>query len=250
MLSVKKIYEKDNVARILIKGADTAFVNGIRRTVMNAVPTLAVEDVSVYENSSILFDEFIAQRIGFLPIRTDPKRYKAGEKVTFMLEKEGPGTVYSRDIKSTDPKIEIELKKVPILKIKKGQKIKMEMKAAVGTGREHVKWQPAVISYQELPIITLEKGCNLCDKCVKECPKGVLEVKGKKVTLKDPYMCNLCGNCRDVCDKHAINIDYEKNSFIINIENHGNLKNAQIFSLAAEILDEKNKEFRKILKSI
>jgi len=249
-LSVKKIYDKDNVARVLIKGVDAAFINGIRRSVMNAVPTLAIEKVSVYENSSILFDEFIAQRVGLLPIRADPKRYGAGEKVTFILEKEGPGNVYSKDIKSTDPKIEIELKKVPIVKLKKGQKIKLEMKATVGSGKEHVKWQPAVISYQELPIITLEKGCNLCEKCVNECPKDALEIKGKKVILKDPYLCNLCGKCKDICDKNAVKIEYDSNSFIMNIENHGNLKNSEIISMAVAVLDEKNKEFKKLLKEI
>src|SRR3989344_7061043 len=130
-MDVKKISESGNSVQLLVKGVDAAFMNGVRRTIMNAVPTFAVENVRVYENSSVMFDEMLAHRLAMLPLKTDLKHYKVGEKVVMMLEKEGPVTVYSKDIQSTDPKIEVVDKHVPLLKLVKGQKVKMEMDAVL-----------------------------------------------------------------------------------------------------------------------
>ena len=149
MVSVKKIGEEHGVLKLQVSGVDSAFVNAIRRTIMQDVPCLSIEDVSIYENDSVMFDEFIAHRLGMLPIKSDTKGYKKGDSVKLVLEKEGPCTVYGKDIKSTDPKAEVADKKVPITKLGKGQKIKMEMKAIMLSGREHVKWQPGVVSFKE-----------------------------------------------------------------------------------------------------
>jgi len=125
-MDFKKISEKHNNTKILVKGVNTTFINSIRRAMINSVPTFAIEDLTIYENNSVLFDEYLAHRIGLLPIKSDAKRYKLDDKIKFTLQKEGPGIVYSRDIKSTDPKIEIINQNVPIAKLKKGQKIKLE----------------------------------------------------------------------------------------------------------------------------
>ena len=248
MVNIKKLSEKNNITKLLVKGTNSAFMNGIRRTVMKDVPTLAVEDVSIYENTSVMFDEFLVQRLGLLPIKTDLKTYKKGDKVKLVLEKEGPGVVYSKDIKCTDPKIEVINKKVPLVKLKKDQKIKIEMSAMMGTGEEHSKWQPAVISYHNLPIIENEKGCDLCEECVKACPKNVLEIKARKVVLKDPLNCILCGECRDKCKKDVLTLDYDEASFVLTIEPTGALSVQEILSHAADVLMERTKELKKSLK--
>ncbi len=149
MVSVKKISEEDGVFRLEVKGVDNAFINAVRRTVMQDVPTLAIEDISIYENDSVMFDEFLAHRLGLLPIKSSAKGYKTGESVKMVLEKEGPCVVYSKDIKSTDPKVEVADKKVPLVKLGKDQRLKLEMKAVMQSGREHAKWQPAVIAFEQ-----------------------------------------------------------------------------------------------------
>ena len=249
-MNVKKISEKNNLTKVLIKGADTAFVNSIRRAMMNSVPILAIEDVSVYENNSIMFDEFLAHRLGLIPIKMDLKRYKEGDKLKLSLEKEGPATVYSKDIKINDSKIELVSKKIPIIKLSKGQKIKIEANAVVGKGKEHTKWQPALIAYNEVPIITISKECNLCKECIKQCPVEVLELKAKKVVLKDPLNCILCGKCRDVCPKNCLSLECDESSFIMIIDNHENLKTIEIFNEAVKSLQEKTKAFKKELKKL
>ncbi|MFH1257208.1 MAG: DNA-directed RNA polymerase subunit D [Candidatus Diapherotrites archaeon] len=148
-MEVKVVSDKGAMLKFSVKGTDSAFANALRRTVMNNVPVFAIEDVSFYENSGVVFDEMLAHRLALLPIKMDLKHYKEGESVTMMLEKEGPGMVYSKDVKSTDPKIEVIDKRIPLTKLKKGQKLKIEMKAVAGVGKEHAKWQPAIIAYEQ-----------------------------------------------------------------------------------------------------
>ncbi len=149
MVSVKKINEEDGVVTLQVTGADSSFVNAIRRVIMQDVLCMAIEDVSIYENDSVMFDELLAHRLGLLPIKSDAKGFKRGDSIKMVLDKEGPCTVYSKDIKSTDPKIEVADNKIPLVKLGKGQKLKMEMKAVMLSGREHVKWQPGVVSFSE-----------------------------------------------------------------------------------------------------
>ncbi|MAG21975.1 MAG: DNA-directed RNA polymerase subunit D [Candidatus Diapherotrites archaeon] len=149
MVSVKKVGEETGVVYLEVKDTNPSFVNSIRRTVMRDVPTLAVENVAIYENDSVMFDEFVSHRLGMLPIKSSAKGYKPGESLKLVLEKEGPCMVYSKDIKSTDPKVEVADKKIPIVKLGKGHTLKLEMTAVMMSGKEHTKWQPAVISYKQ-----------------------------------------------------------------------------------------------------
>lgn len=40
------------------------------------VPTMAVEKVFVYNNTSIVQDEILAHRLGLIPIRADPRLFE------------------------------------------------------------------------------------------------------------------------------------------------------------------------------
>ncbi len=247
---IKKLDEKNNVGRYLVKGVSPTLLNAIRRSVMLHVPCLAIEDVAVYENNSVMFDEFLAHRLGMLPLRTDARTYKLGDKVKMVLEKEGPAMVYSKDIKSTDPKIEVLDKKIPIVKLGNNQKIKVEMQAVMSSGKEQSKWQPAIISYQELPVVYSEKNCNACGECTAACPKNVLEIKGKKVVLREPFECILCGACRDACKRDALVVDVEKDSFILHVEPIVGISVGGIINSAVEELHSKSKLFAKQLQKV
>ena len=63
-ISIKKLDEKGNVLQYLVKDTSPAFINAIRRSVMLHTPCLAIEDVSIYQNGSVLFDEMLAHRLG------------------------------------------------------------------------------------------------------------------------------------------------------------------------------------------
>lgn len=45
--------------------------------------------------------------------------------------------------------------------------------------------------------------CNLCGKCVEECPLQAISREGDDVVI-DPEICTECGYCADICPEGAI----------------------------------------------
>ena len=249
-ISIKKMKEESGVSKYVVKGVSHAFINAVRRSMMLHLPCLAIEDVSIYENDSVMFDEFLAHRLGMLPIKMDGKGYKLGDKVKMVLEKEGPCTVYSKDIKSTDPKIEVIDKNIPVTKLSKGQKLKLEMQAVVLSGKDHAKWQPAVVGYREMPSLSVSKECNDCGDCVKICPVNVLEMKGKKVAMTKSEDCSLCGACVDTCKKEALKLQFDGSTFVFIIEPIISTNAKDVIGGAVKVLLDKSKEYSKALQKI
>ncbi|AAB98172.1 TPA: DNA-directed RNA polymerase subunit D [Methanocaldococcus jannaschii] len=126
--------------------APISFSNAIRRIMISEVPTFAIEDVYIYENSSSMDDEILAHRLGLIPIKGKP--LLENEVITFTLEKEGPCTVYSSDLKSENG--EVAFKNIPIVKLGKGQRIQIECEAIPGIGKVHAKWQPCNAVYKQI----------------------------------------------------------------------------------------------------
>jgi len=130
-----------------VKGVPTAFVNAVRRIGMSSVPVFGVDKVTFYENTSSLFDEYIANRIGLVPILT-PDGYTEKDIILFSLDKSGPGTVYSKSLKSSDAKVEVANEGIPIIKLSEGQQLRIEAKARLGTAKEHARFQPGLIAFE------------------------------------------------------------------------------------------------------
>jgi DNA-directed RNA polymerase subunit D len=130
-----------------VKGADTPFVNAVRRIGMSCVPVFGIDKVTFYENTSSLFDEYIANRIGLIPILT-PDGYTEKDVILFSLDKSGPGVIYSKSLKSSDPKVEVANDNIPIIRLAEGQQLRIEAKARLGIAKEHARFQPGLISYE------------------------------------------------------------------------------------------------------
>ena len=76
-----ELLERDKVnMRLLIQGVDVPFVNSLRRTIIAEVPCMAIDEVVVIENSSVLQDEMIAHRLGLVPLKTDLDSYNLPEE--------------------------------------------------------------------------------------------------------------------------------------------------------------------------
>lgn len=52
-------------------GVDAAIANAFRRILIAEVPTVAIENVYVHNNTSIIQDEVLAQRLGLVPLKGD-----------------------------------------------------------------------------------------------------------------------------------------------------------------------------------
>lgn len=56
-------------------GIDAPIANALRRILISEVPTMAIENVFVSNNTSIIPDEVIAHRLGLIPIKVDPRNF-------------------------------------------------------------------------------------------------------------------------------------------------------------------------------
>jgi DNA-directed RNA polymerase subunit D len=235
------------------------------------VPTLAIEDVRIYDNTSALFDEMLAHRIGLIPLKTDLSSYSTqdtcscggagcpGCTSTYTLSVEGPKTVMSSDLIPQDPKAAPVYDNIPIVKLTKGQKLVIEARAILSTGREHAKWQPTLVcGYKNHPVVTISDACDACGLCVDECPRGILAIKGKKVQvvvgkLPDCSMCRLCERAclsSGIGDQPAIIISAENDRYIFMVEGDGSLPVKEIMNRALLYLKEQADTLEKQLGEI
>ncbi|KAK2848618.1 hypothetical protein Q5P01_008452 [Channa striata] len=70
-------------------GIDAAIANAFRRILLAEVPTMAIEKVFIYNNTSIVQDEVLAHRLGLIPIRADPRLFEYRNTAEESAEEEG-----------------------------------------------------------------------------------------------------------------------------------------------------------------
>jgi DNA-directed RNA polymerase subunit D len=258
-MKIEILEENEKSMKFILEDVDVSIANALRRSMISLVPTLAIEDVRIIANTSSLYDEIIAHRLGLIPIKTDLQfnfRDKCVCKgsgcpsctVTFVLKAEGEEEsvmVYSHHLKSDYPGAE-PLHGIPIVKLGKGQKLLLEADAVLGIGKEHAKWQPAAVGYKYYPEMKVRGECGDCDDCIDSCPLNLLKIYDGKITI-DEKKCNLCKSCVETCERKIIKIEGNEKKIIFNIESTGTLKPREIFVKACEILEEKTKELTALL---
>jgi len=162
-LDTIKILERDN-NHIVIEFSDIPrqYVNALRRLSISQVPTFAIDDVVVLENSSVMHDEAIAHRLGLIPLRTDLERFVMPHdcdcnstlgcskcRVLLVLDTESQDktkVITSADLISEDDFVKPVNSEIPIVSLAPGQKLKFEAYARLGTGKSHAKWQPTSVA--------------------------------------------------------------------------------------------------------
>jgi DNA-directed RNA polymerase subunit D len=265
-VEIKVLEKSEEQLRLLIRGVEVPYMNALRRLVISEVPCMAIDEIVMLENSSILQDEIIAHRLGLLPLKTDLDSYNLPEecpcksefgcnlcRVTLALEveaTEGSRTIYSGDLKSESLTVTPVSEKVPIVKLAKEQRIRLEAYARLGKGRNHAKWQPvSMCTYKYFPKIMISNKCNVCGKCVEMCPRKVLVKSNDKIEVRDLMACTLCQDCVEACPTpRAIEVSGEEDAFILNVESTGALSPERIVTEAVTMLDKQLKELEGQIK--
>lgn len=147
-MKIEVLESNDTVFRFDLKDASPGFANAIRRAAINSVKSFAIDKTTFYENTTALFDEYIAHRIGLVPIKTPSKGYSDTDEIVFALDATGPKTVYSKDLESSEKAVSVANENIPIIKLAEGQRLRIEGKAKLGTGLSHSKFQPGLVSYE------------------------------------------------------------------------------------------------------
>jgi DNA-directed RNA polymerase subunit D len=156
--SIKILERNDNRVVIEFNNIPRQYVNALRRLSISEVPTFAIDDVVMLENSSVMHDEAVAHRLGLMPLRTDLQRFVLPNlceckstlgcsrcRVLLVLDSEANDktkVVTSGELISEDDTVKPISKEIPIIVLAPGQKLKFEAYARLGIGKDHAKWQP------------------------------------------------------------------------------------------------------------
>uniref|UniRef100_A0A8C9WFJ2 RNA polymerase I and III subunit C n=1 Tax=Scleropages formosus TaxID=113540 RepID=A0A8C9WFJ2_SCLFO len=149
-------------------GIDAAIANAFRRILLAEVPTMAVEKVFIYNNTSIIQDEILAHRLGLIPIKADPRLFEyrnaddeEGTEIdTIQLQLKVKCTRNPRASKDSSDPSELYINHMVYSRdmkwLRPGQELDIVMHCVKGIGKDHAKFSPvATASYRLLPEITL-----------------------------------------------------------------------------------------------
>jgi DNA-directed RNA polymerase subunit D len=235
-------------ARFILSGVSVSFANALRRAILAEVPVMAIDEINIYDNTSVLFDEQLSLRMGLIPLKADTKDFSLPEEctcegngcptcqVSMTLSAEGPRVVYSGDI----------------VELKDKHKVVIEAIARLGMYRTHAKWQAGIVSgYKNLPVLTF-KECDLCGECIKVCPRDILKIEGEKVTITDNDIieCSLCKLCEEACEMNAISVGYDPESFVMMFETNGGITAAELALEAMNSIRTRAQKMGEILDSL
>lgn len=188
---------RDDYMTFELSDTDISMANSLRRIMMAEVPTLAIDLVEFEDNTSVLIDEFIAHRLGLIPLRShidmshwnfnhecDCADYceKCSVKITLdadfnKLIQNYPAhrqdvaitittqdlVVHSNNVSIVHFSNEEERQKshdegIALVKLGPGQKIKFEAIAKKGIGKEHAKWNPtATVALKHEAVVKLNE---------------------------------------------------------------------------------------------
>jgi DNA-directed RNA polymerase I and III subunit RPAC1 len=214
-LRVEVLSEDRDTLVLDMVGTDVSTANALRRIMLAEVPTVAIEQVYVNMNTSILHDEMLAHRLGLVPIDADPRDFhdfsaqddEANEynTVVFKLhvvcgsappgeEVSDDGRPYTRNVVSGDlewiPQGS-QLERFPdgihpvhsdilLAKLRPGQALQMELHCRKGRGKDHAKFSPvATASYRMLPSVKITQDITgkKAEQLVRRCPLGVFDIE-------------------------------------------------------------------------
>lgn len=159
-MKIKILEKNEKEIKFSVEGIKPGFANALRRIMMTEVPVMAIEFVDFKKNDSVLPDEILANRIGQIPLNFDKKAYNLPSEckcegkgcslcqVELVLKKKGPGMVYAGDLKSKDKDVSTVFEKIPIVELFEGEEMQFEAIAQLGLGKEHAKWQAAIVGYK------------------------------------------------------------------------------------------------------
>ncbi|CAA2976468.1 DNA-directed RNA polymerases II, IV and V subunit 3-like [Olea europaea var. sylvestris] len=166
---------RDDFMKFELRETDSSIANALRRVMIAEVPTIAIDLVEIEVNSSVLNDEFIAHRLGLIPLTSERAMGMRFSRDCDACDGDGQCEycsvefhlrakcindqtldVTSKDLYSSDHTVvpvdfsdsssgfdNSENKGIIIVKLRRGQELILRAIARKGIGKDHAKWSPA-----------------------------------------------------------------------------------------------------------
>ncbi|XP_058080249.1 DNA-directed RNA polymerases II, IV and V subunit 3-like [Magnolia sinica] len=279
---------KDDYLKFELRETDASMANALRRVMLAEVPTIAIDLVEIEVNSSVLNDEFIAHRLGLIPLASDRAmsmrfsrdcdtcdgdgacQYCSVEfHLNAMCTTEQTLDVTSADLRSLDPTVypvdalprpadpangfdPSEQRGIIIVKLRRGQELRLRAIARKGIGKDHAKWSPgATVTFMYEPEIHINE--DLMEKLTLEEKRNWIESSPTKVFDIDPntqqvvvvdpeaytYDDEVIKKAEAMGKPGLVEIYAREDSFIFTVESTGAIKASQLVINAIEVLKQK-----------
>lgn len=247
-----RILERDNLRlKVLVEGVPPSLVNSLRRVVISEVPVLAIDNVVVINNTSVMYDEMLAHRLGLIPLTTPLSQFPKIEeceggvvdpaectvRLTLQVTAEEDKTIYAGDLASDNPGVKPVYPDMPIVKLARGQSISLEAYARLGRAKEHAKWQAGLSAYYYYPKLVVLKEDEECLRLCRAICDGAF---GARLSEFDPEKCtyNKLKTCQSACNG-TILVEWDKYKYIMWFESYGNMSVDEMLGEAFRILKTK-----------
>ncbi|CAN4121973.1 unnamed protein product [Withania somnifera] len=275
---------KDDYMKFELRDTDSSIANALRRIMIAEVPTIAIDLVEIEVNSSVLNDEFISHRLGLIPLTSERAMSMRFSRdcdacdgdgqceycsVEFYLRvkclSDQTLDVTSKDLLSSDHTVvpvdysdassgfdNSTNKGIIIVKLRRGQELRLRAIARKGIGKDHAKWSPAAtvtfmyepeiyINEDMMESLTLEEKKEL----VESSPTKVFAIdpENKQVIVIDPeaytYDDEVLKKAEAMGKPGLVEIHAKEDSFIFTVETTGAVKASQLVLNAIEVLKQK-----------
>jgi DNA-directed RNA polymerase subunit D len=235
---VEFIEDGDDKARFLVRGITPDLANGIRRAMLADVPTLSIDSVRFVENSSVMFDEQIALRLGLIPLTTPEGEFEPGETVTLALDVEGPATAYAGDLESADTMVEPAEPEIPIIDLKEDQRLEVEADAVLGSGRDHAKHQGGVaVGYRHLQRVEELGPADEYGDADRNIVRGIIEEDGELIPTE-----SFDNDLRNRYPDTEVAVEDVEDAFVFHVETDGSMSVTELVSRAVGSLYDRAEE--------
>jgi len=173
-LRVEILELNGEVVKFVLENVNLSLANALRRVMISEIPTIAIDSVSMEKNTSFLSDEYIAQRLGLIPLLSidDVERlnylrecmcdgfcHMCSLDLTINVQAEDNPDEMQKSVRAVTSNdlfpvgghravpacgsfIDDSSRPIIILKLSSGQRLEATCRAVKGIGMEHAKWNP------------------------------------------------------------------------------------------------------------